>query len=85
MNLQLIRISPISDDVSPSTPRPPNKDRYFYSSIVIEDEGRYYYWAKGVSIEISKCEYELIKENSKLYYFSTAFRLHSKISKLILK
>ena len=52
---------------------------YQYTAHLIEDQGRYYYRAKGVSIEISETEYHAVQENPRLYYFSTALKLHNRI------
>ena len=45
--------------------------------------GKYFYWAKGVSLEIKDWEYANIKLNPKLYYFSTALKLHHRINKVL--
>lgn len=79
MNIQLIRVEHLDASVSRLIERPPQNEEYQYTAIAIEDKGHYYYWAKGVSLEISRQEYEAIKANPKLYYFSTALRLHFRI------
>jgi len=77
MNFQLISVSPIN----PITQSDARFTENHYVGIAIEERGRYYYWAKGVSIEIAEWEYQRIKKNPKLYYFSTALKLHFQIEK----
>jgi len=79
MNFQLIHIEQLSPKYYPAIFKPQKSPDYEYIGIAIEDEGSYYYWAKGVSLNISKGEYEHIKVNPKLYYFSTALKLHFRI------
>lgn len=82
MNLQLIEITPLNQNLGgPDTLRPPQISEYNYTAIAIEDNGKFYYWAKGVSIEITPREYEFVTTNPKLYYFSTALRLHCRLKK----
>lgn len=77
MNIQLIHIEHLNN--RPAIFKPPKLARYQYIGIAIEDQGSYYYWAKGVSLKISEQEYHYIKANPKLYYFSTALKLHFRI------
>jgi hypothetical protein len=79
MNFQLIHIEQLSPKYYPAIFKPQKSPDYEYIGIAIEDEGSYYYWAKGMSLNISKWEYEHIKVNPKLYYFSTALKLHFRI------
>ncbi len=80
MNLRLIQITPLREPWGgPDTLRPPNTDEYNYTAIAIEESGKFYYWAKGVGIEITPREYEWVITNPKLYYFSTALRLDLRI------
>lgn len=80
MNLQLIEITPLNQNLGGhDTLRPPQISEYNYTAIAIEDNGKFYYWAKGVSIEITPREYEFVTTNPKLYYFSTALRLHCRL------
>jgi len=79
MNFQLIYIEQLNPKHYPAIFKPQKSNEYEYIGIAIEDEGSYYYWAKGVSLTISKWEYEYIKANPKLYYFSTALKLHFRI------
>jgi hypothetical protein len=82
MNLQLIEITPLNQDLGGAdTLRPPHTTEYNYTAIAIEENGKFYYWAKGVSIEITRYEYEYVIANPKLYYFSTALKLHCKITR----
>ena len=76
MNIQLIQVEHLDASVSNLIERPPVTEEYVYTAIAIEDKGHHYYWAKGVSLEISRQEYDAIKANPKLYYFSTALRFH---------
>ena len=83
MNLQLIQIKRLSKRLNACFPRPPlDTDEFNYCAIAIEDGDKYYYWAKGVSIEISKKEFDHVRANPVLYYFSTAARLHQRIEVL---
>jgi hypothetical protein len=79
MNFQLIHIEQLSKKYYPAIFKPQKSPDYEYIGIAIEDGGSYYYWAKGVSLTISKWEYEYIKANPKLYCFSTALKLHFRI------
>ena len=82
MNLQLIEITPLNQNLGgPDTLRPPQISEYNYTAIAIEDNGKFYYWAKGRGIEITPREYELVISNPKLYYFSTALRLRNRLKK----
>ncbi|AWW47817.1 hypothetical protein DPM17_03615 [Polynucleobacter paneuropaeus] len=77
MNIHLIQIEQLIKE--PQIFRPPDNADYEYVGIAIEDQGAYYYWARGVSIKISEREYHFIIANPKLYYFSTALKLHFQI------
>lgn len=79
MNIQLVQITPLPSYLAPSVERPPNTNEYNYQAIVIEEHGAYYYWAKGVSLEISKEIYELVRTNPKLFNESTTHRLHEQL------
>lgn len=85
MNLKIIEICPLNKKLAPQISRPSNNETFFYKAIAIEDGGKFFYWAKGVSIEIQKNEYEYVTCNPKLYYFSTALKLHKKIENLLNK
>lgn len=81
MNFQLINVELHSSELSKFDPAEQGLSEYRYTGIAIEDGGKYYYWAKGVSLEIKEWEYANIKLNPKLYYFSTALKLHKRIEK----
>ncbi len=82
MNLRLIEITPLNQDLGGlETLRPPQTSEYNYTAIAIEENGKFYYWAKGRGIVITPREYELVISNPKLYYFSTAVRLHNRLKK----
>ena len=83
MNFQLINVELHSDELNKFDPAEQGLSEYSYTGIAIEDRGRYYYWAKGASIEIADWEYFNIKLNPKLYYFSTALKLHHRIARAL--
>ena len=80
MNFQLINVEMHSDEFIKFDPAEQGLSEYRYTGIAIEDGGKYYYWAKGISLEIKDWEYANIKLNPKLYYFSTALKLHHRIN-----
>jgi len=79
MNVQLIHIQQINSKQFSAILKPQKSKDYEYIAIAIEYEDSYYYWAKGVSLKIAKHEFERIKANPKLYYFSTALKLHFRV------
>jgi len=81
MNIQLIHIEQLTK--SPHIFKPPHSSDYQYIGIAIEDQGSHYYWARGISLRITEQEYQYIKANPKLYYFSTALKLHLKIDRYL--
>ena len=83
MNFQLISVELHSDEFKKFDPAEQGLSEYRYTGIAIEDGGKYYYWAKGVSLEIKDWEYANIKLNPKLYYFSTALKLHHRIDRAL--
>lgn len=83
MNIQLIHIQQLDAKHYKKVYTPQSSPEYEYIGIAIEDEGAYYYWARGVSISINRHEYDFIKANPNLYYFSTALKLHFRIEKQI--
>jgi hypothetical protein len=85
MNVQLIHIEQLNSKQFPAIFKPQKSKDYEYIGIAIEDEGTYYYWAKGVSLKIAKHEYDFIKANPKLYYFSTALKLHFRVERCLLE
>jgi hypothetical protein len=55
-------------------------DGYFkYVAQAIEYRGRYYYCIGDRIVEIAKWEYDRVIANPRLYYFSTALKLHKRI------
>jgi hypothetical protein len=83
MNLNILDITPLPIEVSPITKRPPNTDEFNYKSILIDDDGTYYYWSRGVSLEIQKDEYESVKRNPKLFIHSTTHDLHQRVNTVL--
>jgi hypothetical protein len=83
MNFHLINVTLHSDELKKFDPAEQGLSEYQYTSIAIEEGGKHYYWAKGVSLEITDWEYANVKLNPKLYYFSTALKLHLRINKVL--
>lgn len=79
MNIQLIHIEQLNQKWFPAIFKPQKSVEYEYIGLAIEHEGFFYYWAKGVSLKITQWEYQNIKANPKLYYFSTTLKLHLRI------
>ena len=79
MNIKLINIEQLPVSTHESILRPAISDEFRYIAIAIEEDAKCYYWALGVSIAISKYEYELICANPKIFYFSAALDLHHRI------
>lgn len=82
MDFQLIQVALHPRSLAKFDPREKGLEEYSYTAIAISENGRYYYWAKGFSIEIADWEYHNVKLNPRLYYFSTALKLHIRIQKL---
>ena len=83
MNLSIVDITPLPVYLCPSVERPPNIKEFNYKSIVIENDGEYYYWSRGVSISLTKNEYDQVRFNPKLYYSSTSFNLHQQVNQVL--
>jgi hypothetical protein len=83
MNLSIVDITPLPLYLCPTVNRPPNTKEFNYKSIVIEDDGNYYFWSRGVSISLTKDEYEQVRLNPKLYYSSTSFNLHERVNQVL--
>ena len=64
----------------PTSLDPPDDDNNYWAE-AIEDGGKFYYRAKGVTIAIEEDEFRLVVENPSLYYFSTALKLHFRIER----
>lgn len=57
------------------------KDENHYLSKVIEHQGKHYYQVNGVTVEAEGYECERAIANPRLHYFSSALKLHFRISK----
>jgi hypothetical protein len=55
--------------------------RFKYDAEAIEASGRYYYRIGATTIEVTKNEFNRVLANPRLYYFSTALKLHKLIEK----
>lgn len=65
---------------TPTSLDPLDDDNNYWAEAV-EDEDRFYYRAKGITIEIEEYEFRQVIENPSLYYFSTALKLHFRIER----
>ena len=82
MNIQLIYPKPLRDRGINGVKDTEQNEKYNYIGISIEDQGQCYYYAKGIAIPITAREQSYIRTNPKLYYFSTALKLHHRIQRL---
>ena len=57
------------------------KDENNYFAEAIEHQGQYFYRVDGVTVEAEQYEYERAIANPRLYYFSSALKLHHRIRK----
>ena len=57
------------------------KDENNYFSEAIEYDGRYFYRVDGITVEAEQYECERVISNPRLYYFSSALKLHHRIRK----
>ena len=57
------------------------KDENTYYAEAIEYQGEYFYRVDGVTVKAELYEYERVITNPKLYYFSSALKLHHRIRK----
>lgn len=57
------------------------KDENNYFAEAIEYQEKYFYRVDGVTVEATQYEYEQAINNPRLYYFSSALRLHHRIRK----
>ena len=55
------------------------KDENNYFSQAIECDGKYFYRVDGVTVQAEQYEYERVINNPRLYYFSSALKLHHRI------
>ena len=74
------RLDRLAGKVPTSLDSPDDDNNYWAEAI--EDQGKFYYRAKGITIEIGEDEFRRVVENPTLYYFSTALKLHSRIERL---
>lgn len=90
MNITTLRLAPLaSQSSSITTPFLRWKQRIartftgksqHYRAQAIEYQGKYYYRAWGVTVEVSPDEYEKVIRNPKLYYFSVALKLQQRLA-----
>ena len=83
MKIHLLHICTIQEPDDPPPPPSSGTDEKNYYALAVEDGDRHYYWAKGASLRISKGEFERVCGNPRLYYFSTALKLHLKIRRAL--
>ena len=57
------------------------KDENNYFAEAIEQDGHYFYRVDGVTVAISDYEYNNVIVNPRLYYFSSALKLHHRVKK----
>lgn len=57
------------------------QDENNYLAQVIEYEGQYFYRVNGVTVKALRYEYERAISNPRLYYFSSALKLHFRVKK----
>ncbi len=57
------------------------KDENNYFAEAIKFEEKYFYRVDGVTVEALQYEYERVITNPRLYYFSSALKLHHRIRK----
>jgi hypothetical protein len=55
------------------------RDENHYVAQAIEHEGQYFYRINGVTVQALKHEYEQAIANPRLYYFSSALKLHFRV------
>lgn len=57
------------------------QDENNYLAQAIECDGQYFYRVNGVTVQALKHEYEQAIVNPRLYYFSSALKLHFRVKK----
>ena len=57
------------------------KDENNYFAEAIEYQGQYFYRVDGVTVQAEQYEYARVIHNPRLYYFSSALKLHHRIRK----
>jgi hypothetical protein len=66
MNIELIKIEPLSSSVARSLPCPLATPENCYWAHAIEDDGKFYFLGRGISLPISEEDYVVVKANPKL-------------------
>jgi hypothetical protein len=61
-------------------PEPPDDENNYWAD-VFKDGDRYFYRAKGTTIEISEFEYGYVLANPNLYYFSQTVKVHVRLER----
>lgn len=56
-------------------------DQNNYLANAVSHDGKYFYQVNGLTIEIDREEYEQVLTHPRLYYFSSALKLHFRIFK----
>lgn len=79
MDLQIIQITPLESWLARIVERPTDSPEFNYKAILMNELNRHYYWANGISLEIDREEYELIKANPRLFLGSITYKLHQRI------
>ena len=57
------------------------RDENNYFAEAIEYDGKYFYRVDGVTVEVGQYEYERVINNPRLYYLSSALKLHHRIGR----
>jgi hypothetical protein len=70
--------------VGTRNPGQPDDENHYWSE-AIEAGGKYYYRAKGVTVETTEDRYRKVIQNPHLYYFSSALWLHFQIQGVLKK
>jgi hypothetical protein len=84
MNIRLLDIHPLEKDIAAGVPRPKNNPEFIYTAIAIEENLRFFYWAKGVNLELTFEEFKSVISNPKLFNDSISFKLHDRIQQQLL-
>jgi hypothetical protein len=70
MNIQLVNVFPV---LSPYTENP---EEYTYPILLLNDNHGFYYWARGVSIEINEKDFFHLLHYPKIFEHSKALKYH---------
>jgi hypothetical protein len=57
------------------------RNEHHYLAEAIAHDGKHYYRVDGITVELREHEYQRMIQNPKLYYFSTALKLHHRIKR----